>query len=91
MALIKADQADVYIFFFSFNIPPLLLSDSDNVQMQKHGHLLCFKGPAERKMNTNVGGLHLSIWHSKDLNALLIYCDAQETLKHAGLSVVRVR
>lgn len=59
MVQIKVSPADVS-FFSSFKILPLLLSKSDNVQIQKHRHLLRFKGTGERKMNTDVAGLHLS-------------------------------
>lgn len=74
--------------FLSFEILPLLLSNSDKAQMQEHRHLLCFKATVVQKMNTNVAGQYLSVWHSRRLNALLILCDTEETLKHAGLSVV---
>lgn len=63
VALIKRSKQ---MFLFSTilsRFPPLLLSDYDNVQMQKHRHLLRFKGPAVRKMNTNVAWPYLSVWH----------------------------
>lgn len=91
MPLINKSPADVKKFFSSFKILALLQSSSNNVQTQKHRHLLCFKGTGERKMNTNVAGLHLSAWHSKELNAVFVLCDTEKTLKHDILSVAWVR
>lgn len=57
--LCKTGPTDVSVF--CFEVPPLLLSRSDNVQMQKHRHLLRFKGRVEQRMNTNVAGPYLSV------------------------------
>lgn len=86
-----SEPSKCFNLFSSFKILPLLLSKSDNVQIQKHRHLLRFKGTGERKMNADVAGLHLSAWHSKALNALFVLCSTEETLKRAILSVVWVR
>lgn len=51
----------MFPFFSPLFFPPLLLSNSDNVQMQKHRHLLCFKGATERKMNTNFAVSYVSV------------------------------
>ena len=89
-----------FFFFFSCKIPPSLLSNSDNVQMQKHRHLLRFKAPVSVLWNSNCcTQWWILMWPDhiylsgiqKDLTASLILSDTEETLKRSGLSAALVR